>query len=89
MDPMRTQRPHPLVTAPQLGVLLRSARNSTARKVGYGDNAEALLSEIVERTPAVVEQVRDELPAGFSEAAANKVLGGLLAAAQALEAGDG
>jgi HTH-type transcriptional regulator / antitoxin HipB len=26
MNPMRTQRPHPLVTAPQLGVLLRSAR---------------------------------------------------------------
>lgn len=60
--------------------------NSTARKVGYGDNAEALLSEIVERTPAVVEQVRDELPAGFSGLVADKVLGGLLAAARALEA---
>jgi serine/threonine-protein kinase HipA len=60
--------------------------NSAARKVGYGESAEALLSEIVERTPAVVEQVRGELPAGFSEVVADKVLGGLLAAARALEA---
>lgn len=59
--------------------------NSTARKVGYGDNAEALLSEIVERTPAVVEQVRGELPAGFSDVVADKVLGGLMGAARALE----
>lgn len=63
--------------------------SSTARKVGYGESAEPLLSEIIERTPAVVEQVRGELPAGFSEAVADKVLGGLLAAARALEVGAG
>lgn len=59
--------------------------NSTAKKVGYGDTAEPLLQEFIARTPAVVEKVRADLPVGFSEAVADKVLGGVLAAAQALE----
>ena len=59
--------------------------NSTARKVGYGDNAEPLLQEIIARTPEVVEKVRAELPEGFSEQVADKILGGMLAAARALE----
>ncbi|CAG9207950.1 Serine/threonine-protein kinase toxin HipA [Paraburkholderia sabiae] len=59
--------------------------NSTARKVGYGDNAEPLLQEIIARTPEVVEKVRGELPEGFSEQVADKILGGMLAAARALE----
>ena len=62
--------------------------NSTARKVGYGETAEPLLRELIERTPAVVDQVRAELPAGFSQEVADKVLGGLLAAARALELED-
>jgi serine/threonine-protein kinase HipA len=61
--------------------------NSTARKVGYVETAEPLMREIIERTPAVVEQVRGELPEGFSNVVADKVLGGLLAAARALEMG--
>lgn len=60
--------------------------NSTAQKLGYGGNAEPLLNELVERTPAVVKQMQAELPAGFSQEVADKVLGGLLAAARALEA---
>jgi serine/threonine-protein kinase HipA len=60
--------------------------NSTARKVGYGENAEPLLREIIERTPTVVDQVTAALPQGFSQEVADKVLGGLLAAARALEA---
>jgi serine/threonine-protein kinase HipA len=59
--------------------------NSTARQVACGDDAEALPSEMVGRTPAVVGQVRGELPAGLSEVVADKVLGGLMAAARALE----
>ncbi|EFK95774.1 HipA N-terminal domain protein, partial [sediment metagenome] len=59
--------------------------NSTAKKVGYGESAEPLLRDLIERTPAVVDQVRAELPAGFSQVVADKVLGGLLAAARALE----
>ena len=62
--------------------------NSTARKMGYGQSAEPLLRELVERTPAVVDEVAATLPAGFSQVVADKVLGGLLAAARALERGD-
>ncbi|MCG1053469.1 type II toxin-antitoxin system HipA family toxin [Mycetohabitans sp. B5] len=59
--------------------------NSTAQKLGYGGNAEPLLQELVARTPEVVAQVQAELPQGFSQQVADKVLGGLLDAARALE----
>lgn len=60
--------------------------NSTARKVGFGADAETLIQDLVARTPAVVAQVGAELPPGFSQVVADTVLGGLLRAAQALEA---
>lgn len=60
--------------------------NSTARKVGYGADAEALIQDLVARTPAVVAQVGAALPRGFSQVVADTVLGGLLRAAQTLEA---
>jgi len=59
--------------------------NSTAKKVGYGENAEPLLQELVARTPEAVAQVQAELPQGFSQQVADKVLGGLLSAARALQ----
>lgn len=59
--------------------------NSTARKVGFGENAEPLLNELVARTPEVVAQVQAQLPQGFSQQVADKVLEGLQSAAQALE----
>jgi len=59
--------------------------NSTARPFGYGETAEPLLQELVARTPAVIEQVQRELPAGFSQEVADKVLRGVLSAARALE----
>ncbi|NHZ67077.1 type II toxin-antitoxin system HipA family toxin [Massilia sp. CCM 8694] len=59
--------------------------NSTAKKVAYGDSAEPLLQDFIARTPAVVEKVRADLPAGFSEKVADKILSGLLDAASALE----
>ncbi|MFY8083818.1 MAG: type II toxin-antitoxin system HipA family toxin [Rubrivivax sp.] len=59
--------------------------NSTAKRFGYGETAEPLIRELVERTPAVIDQVQRELPIGFSQAVADKVLGGLLSAARALE----
>lgn len=46
--------------------------DSTARKLGHGESAEPLLIEIIERTPAVVEQLLGELPAGFSGARAGR-----------------
>jgi serine/threonine-protein kinase HipA len=59
--------------------------NSTAKKVGYGENAEPLLDDLVARTPDVVARVQEELPQGFSQEVADKVLGGLLNAARVLE----
>jgi serine/threonine-protein kinase HipA len=60
--------------------------NSTARQVGYAQDAEPLLRELVERTPAVVEAVRSELPQRFPAQVADSILRGLLDAARALEA---
>jgi serine/threonine-protein kinase HipA len=65
--------------------ILRRHFNSTAKKVGYGDSAEPLLQDFIARTPAVVEKVRADLPAGFSDKVADTILGGLLDAANALE----
>jgi serine/threonine-protein kinase HipA len=44
-----------------------------------------MIRELVERTPAVIDQVQQALPAGFSQEVADKVLGGLRSAARALE----
>lgn len=60
--------------------------NRTAKKVGYGETAEPLLQELVGRTPAVVAQVQNELPEGFSQQVADQILDGLHSAARALEA---
>ena len=59
--------------------------NSSARRLGFGEDAEALLQDFIARTPAVVEQVQREVPAGFSQLVLNKVLAGLMRAARALE----
>ena len=59
--------------------------NSTAKAVSYVANAEPLLLDIIARTPPIAEKVRGELPVGFSEKVADDILGGLLAAARALE----
>lgn len=60
--------------------------NSTAKKLGFGETAEPLLQELVGRTPAVVAQVQNELPEGFSQQVADQILDGLLSAVRALEA---
>jgi serine/threonine-protein kinase HipA len=65
--------------------IMRRHFNSTAKKVGYGDSAEPLLQDFIARTPAIVDKVRANLPAGFSQKVADTILQGLLHAAQALE----
>lgn len=59
--------------------------NCTARHLGYGENPERLLQEIIERMPRVIGEVQQQLPEGFSQEAAVKVFGGLAAAARVLE----
>ena len=34
--------------------------NSTARRLGYGKSAEPLLQHIIDRTPAMIEQVQNK-----------------------------
>jgi serine/threonine-protein kinase HipA len=59
--------------------------NSTAKRFGFGETAEPLLQELIARTPAAIDQVQRDLPGGFSQEVADKVLGGLRSAARALE----
>jgi serine/threonine-protein kinase HipA len=65
--------------------IMRRHFNSTAKKVGFSENAEPLIQDFTARTPAIVSKVRAELPAGFSEKVADCILGGILAAAHSLE----
>ena len=59
--------------------------NSTARKVGYAENAEPLIEDMLRRTPDVISQVQAQLPQGFSQQVADKILGGLELAARTLQ----
>ena len=57
--------------------IMRRHFNTTAKKVRYGDNAEPLIQDFIARTPAIVDKVRAELPAGFSEKVADRILDGI------------
>ena len=54
-----------------------AALRQHSEKIRYGECAEPLLRELDERTPAVVDQVRTELPAGFTQVVAHKGAGRL------------
>jgi serine/threonine-protein kinase HipA len=36
--------------------------NSTAKRFGYGETAEPLIQQLIERTPAVIDDVQRALP---------------------------
>ncbi len=59
--------------------------NSTAKRFGYGETAEPLIQELIERTPVVIDEVQRALTPGFSDEVAVKVLSGLRTAARVLE----
>jgi serine/threonine-protein kinase HipA len=58
--------------------------NAMAPKCGHGDSAEALIEALLQRTAGAVAQVNAKLPAGFPQQVADKILGGLQAAAARL-----
>ncbi len=60
--------------------------NATAKKLGFGPDAEVLVQDLVERTPAVVAQVQAQLPAGFSQKVADRIFNGVLESARTLGA---
>lgn len=65
--------------------VVRRHFNSTAQQLGYGDDAEHVIQELIERTPAVIESVQKILPSGFSTHVAETVLNGLQKAAKKLQ----
>ena len=51
---------------------------ATAKKCGFDeDKMQAILTEFFEKTPAVLQQVRAELPADFPEKISRAILGGI------------
>lgn len=64
---------------------IRTGFDRTARKVGFGESAEHVIEELLQRTPSAIAQVEKELPPGFSLRVAESIFGGLRAAAQALQ----
>lgn len=60
--------------------------NAMARRCGLGLNAESLIKDLIEKTPAVIKQVSTLLPKNFPDAVAELIFKGLQNAADKLEA---
>ncbi|MDR5883083.1 type II toxin-antitoxin system HipA family toxin [Caballeronia sp. LZ032] len=60
--------------------------NALALKSGYGENAEPVIQRIIERTPAVIEEVTAQLPADFPPRVAQRIFDGLRRSVAALDA---
>jgi serine/threonine-protein kinase HipA len=60
--------------------------NHTAQLCHYGPDAEPLITDILERTPKVIESVSSLLPPGFPQRVASRIFKGLRGAAAQLEA---
>lgn len=67
-----------------MATIQRRHFNSTARQVGYGQDAEAIIEQLIERTPRVIAEVQAQLPEDFSPQVAERVLGGLKTAVETL-----
>jgi len=69
----------------QMATIQRRHFNSTAQKVGYGHDAEAVIQRLIARTPGAISAVQAQLPKDFSPWVAERVLGGLQQAVATLE----
>jgi serine/threonine-protein kinase HipA len=58
---------------------------STASRMGLGADADALVGDLVARTPEVIATVQAELPSGFPESLACAILDGLQSSAERLQ----
>ncbi|MFN6339494.1 MAG: type II toxin-antitoxin system HipA family toxin [Cyanobacteriota bacterium] len=58
---------------------------STASRMGLAAEAEALVANLVARTPEVIATMEQELPSGFPEPLAGAILAGLQGSAERLE----
>ena len=78
---MPGQRPHYLLKSIQ-----RRHFETLAKRMGLETEAERLIADMVERTPAAIEQVQAELPKGFPQALLDRLLSGLHRSSRALGA---
>jgi serine/threonine-protein kinase HipA len=69
----------------QMATIQRRHFNSTAQKVGYGHDAEAVIQQLIARTPGAIKKVQEQLPKDFSPLVAERVLRGLQEAVATLE----
>lgn len=60
--------------------------NETARRCGLGPDMEALIADVLDRTPAVIEAVGRDLPQGFPAEVFDTIAAGLADSAKRLEA---
>jgi serine/threonine-protein kinase HipA len=56
-----------------------------AQRSGLGAYAEAIMAQLIERTPAAIARVESAIPPGFPQLIANSILKGLAESAQRLE----
>jgi serine/threonine-protein kinase HipA len=66
--------------------ILRRHWNETARRCGFARDAEALIEDLLARTPAALESVAARIPRGFPARVSAPILQGLQRAAQRLAA---
>jgi len=66
--------------------IVRRHFNSTALKVGFGEDAETLIQDLLAKTPQAVAEVRADISPGFNQRVADTILNGVSQAARALQA---
>lgn len=60
--------------------------NAMSLKCGFGESAEPIVQRIIERTPAVIDEVAAQLPKDFPPRVAERIFDGLRKSVAALEA---
>lgn len=61
----------------QMASIQRRHFNSTAKQVGWGPDAEAIMEDLIAKTPQAMASVQRDLPPGFSQVVLDRILGGL------------
>jgi serine/threonine-protein kinase HipA len=68
----------------RIGEIQRRHWIATAQRSGIGSEGEAIINEMIARTPGVIALVQKQLPPDFPEAIGSPILAGLAKAAKKL-----